>query len=108
MIIYNDEVNLIMESPDGVYDDYGRLETVTKKTQAHVRYNIANIYNERGELTTSKAQVYIPYNSAINPLDFRPRIEHVTPLENVMLGKVIKIEYGQNIAGITQFVKMYL
>lgn len=108
MIIYNDEVNLIMPSPDGEYDDYGRPKTITKPTTAHVRYKVENIYNPKGERETSSAQVYIPFIEAINPLDFRPRVEHITPLENRMLGQVIKVEYGQNIAGTTHFLKLYL
>lgn len=108
MIIYNDAVNLIMASPDGEYDDYGRPLTITKQTAAHVRYKVAMIYNQKGENVTSNAQVYIPFMAGINPLDFRPRIEHITPLENRMLGQVIKVEYGQNIAGTTHFLKLYL
>lgn len=108
MIIYNDEVNLIMIDPDSEADDYGKKQTVTKRTQAHVRYKVKNVYNNKGELTTSTAQVYIPFIKGINAIDFRPRVEHVTPLENVMLGQVINVEYGQNIAGETYFLKMYL
>lgn len=108
MIIYNDRVNMILPDKDGATDDYGRPKMMIIQSQAHVRYKITNVYNHDGEIRQSKAQVYIPFSEAVDPLTFNPRIEHITPLGNLMLGKVMNIEFGQNIAGATQFIKMYL
>lgn len=108
MIIYNDRVNMILPDKAGATDDYGRPKMTIVQSQAHVRYKITNIYNPDGEIRQSKAQVYIPFSEAVDPLTFNPRIEHITPLGNVMLGQVLSIEFGQNIAGSTQFMKLYL
>lgn len=108
MIIYNDHATIITDGLNGQYDDYGRPLLKEIETKAHVRYKADNIYNRDGELVTSKALVYVPYSDELAGIDFNPRIEITTPTGSIFTSKVIRTEYGQTIAGYTQFIKFYL
>lgn len=112
MIIYNDKVNVIVPITDDVgnqiKDDYGRPKTEKKLTTAHVRYNIKNIYDTRGEHFSSTAQVYIPISDVVQTLDLNSRVEHITPTGTKEIGAIKRIEYGQDITGKAYFIKGYI
>lgn len=108
MIIYNDQVILIEDTNEQLYDDYGRPLTKKRTLKAHVRYKTQTIYNSNGEKTTSTAQIYVPFIDDINPATYAPRVEIKTPNQVIELGQSIRVEYGQDIAGNPHFLKIYL
>lgn len=111
LVIYNDDVQLELPVYDNgrmVKNEYGEILRTSVHSVAHVRNKLENYYTEDGEGRTSKAQIYIPFDSVTKGFDDNARVITSTPNGTKETQSVKRIEYGQSVTGKTSFIKVYL
>lgn len=91
-----------------VTNDYGQPEFEYVDSSAHIRYDILNLFDEKGEGYTSDAQIYIPFNSKTVSINDKVQIRITLPNKQVNIYRIKKIEYGQNVIGKVEFIKVLL